>query len=47
MALRNGSSQYDKWGITTGTTGGAGYGQVTVLRLDDLQEFAEPPQEGE
>lgn len=37
----------DKWGIDTGTTGGPGYGQVTVLRLDDLQEFVEPLQEGE
>ena len=40
-------SDDDKWGIDTGTTGGAGYGQVTILRLDDLQEFVEPLQEGE
>ena len=40
-------SDGDKWGIDTGTTGGAGYGQVTILRLDDLQEFVEPLQEGE
>ena len=40
-------SDGDKWGIDTGTTGGAGYGQVTILRLDDLEEFVEPLQEGE
>lgn len=38
---------HDKWGIDTGTVGGAGYGQATVIRLDDTMEFVEPLREGE
>ena len=38
---------HDKWGIDTGTVGGAGYGQVSVIRLDDEAEFTEPLQVGD
>ncbi len=38
---------YDRWDIDSGAAGGAGFGRVTVLRLDDGEEFAEPVLEGE
>lgn len=37
----------DKWDIDCGAAGGAGCGQVLVLRLDDGCEFIEPVREGE
>ena len=37
----------DRWDIDCGAAGGAGYGQVLVLRLDDGEEFYEPVREGE
>lgn len=37
----------DRWDIDAGAAGGAGYGQVLMLRLDDGEEFYEPVQEGE
>ena len=37
----------DKWNIDCGAAGGAGCGQVLVLRLDDGAEFLEPVREGE
>ena len=37
----------DKWDIDCGAAGGAGCGQVLVLRLDDGCEFMEPVREGE
>ena len=37
----------DKWNIDCGAAGGAGFGQVLVLRLDDGAEFMEPVREGE
>ena len=37
----------DKWNIDCGAAGGAGFGQVLVLRLDDGCEFMEPVREGE
>ena len=37
----------DKWDIDCGAAGGAGLGQVLVLRLDDACEFMEPVREGE
>ena len=37
----------DRWDIDCGAAGGAGYGQVMVLRLDDGEEFCEPIREGE
>lgn len=37
----------DRWDIDCGAAGGAGFGQVMVLRLDDQQEFCEPILEGE
>lgn len=38
---------FDKWNIDSGCAGGAGFGQVTVIRLDDGEEFREPIAEGE
>lgn len=37
----------DRWDIDCGAAGGAGFGQVMVLRLDDGEEFCEPIREGE
>ena len=39
--------QRDRWDIDCGAAGGAGFGQVLVLRLDDGEEFYEPVREGE
>jgi serine/threonine protein phosphatase 1 len=38
---------YDKWDIDSGCAGGPGFGQVTIIRLDDGAEFREPIAEGE
>lgn len=37
----------DRWDIDSGAAGGAGFGQVTMMRLDDGEEFAEPIRDGE
>ena len=37
----------DRWDIDCGCAGGAGYGQLLMLRLDDEEEFYEPVREGE
>lgn len=37
----------DRWDIDCGAAGGAGYGQILMLRLDDGAEFYEPIREGE
>ena len=37
----------DRWDIDCGCAGGAGYGQLLMLRLDDQEEFYEPVREGE
>ena len=37
----------DRWDIDCGAAGGAGYGQVLVLRLEDGEQFYEPVGEGE
>lgn len=37
----------DRWDIDSGAAGGAGFGQVTIVRLDDGEEFAEPVRDGE
>ena len=37
----------DRWDIDSGAAGGAGFGQVTMIRLDDGEEFAEPIRDGE
>lgn len=37
----------DRWDIDSGAAGGAGFGQVTMVRLDDGEEFAEPVRDGE
>ncbi len=37
----------DRWDIDCGAAGGAGFGQVLVLRLDDGEELYEPVREGE
>ena len=37
----------DRWDIDAGAAGGAGFGQVLVLRLDDGECFYEPIREGE
>lgn len=37
----------DRWDIDSGAAGGADFGQVTVMRLDDGEEFAEPIRDGE
>ena len=37
----------DRWDVDCGAAGGAGFGQVLVLRLDDGEEFYEPVREGE
>ena len=37
----------DRWDVDCGAAGGAGFGQVLVLRLDDGEEFYEPVLEGE
>lgn len=37
----------DRWNIDCGCAGGAGYGQLLMLRLDDEEEFYEPVREGE
>lgn len=37
----------DRWDIDSGAAGGAGFGQVTVVRLDDGEEFSEPIRDGE
>lgn len=37
----------DRWDIDSGAAGGAGFGRVTVMRLDDGEEFAEPVRDGE
>lgn len=39
--------KHDRWDIDAGAAGGAGFGQVLVLRLDDGEEFYEPVLEGE
>lgn len=37
----------DRWDIDCGAAGGAGFGQLLMLRLDDGEEFYEPVQLGE
>ena len=37
----------DRWDIDSGAAGGAGFGQVSMVRLDDGEEFYEPIAEGE
>lgn len=37
----------DRWDIDCGAAGGAGFGKVCMLRLDDGMEFYEPVREGE
>ena len=37
----------DRWDIDCGCAGGAGFGQLLMLRLDDGEEFYEPVREGE
>ena len=37
----------DRWDIDCCAAGGAGVGQVLILRLDDGEEFYEPVREGE
>ncbi len=37
----------DRYDIDCGAAGGFGFGQVMVLRLDDMHEFYEPVREGE
>lgn len=37
----------DRWAIDCGAAGGAGWGRVLMLRLDDQQEFYESVEEGE
>ena len=38
---------WDKWNIDSGCAGGVGFGQVTIIRLDDGAEFRERIAEGE
>lgn len=38
---------WDKWDIDSGCAGGAGFGKVTIIRLDDGAEFTEPIARGE
>ena len=38
---------WDKWNIDSGCAGGAGFGRVTIIRLDDGEEFREQIAEGE
>lgn len=40
-------AERDRWDVDCGAAGGAGFGQVLVLRLDDGEEFYEPVLEGE
>lgn len=40
-------AERDRWDVDCGAAGGAGYGQVLVLRLDDGEEFYEPVRDGE
>ena len=40
-------AERDRWDIDSGAAGGAGFGQVLVLRLDDGEEFYEPILNGE
>lgn len=37
----------DRWDIDSGAAGGHGFGQVSIVRLDDGAEFYEPIAEGE
>lgn len=37
----------DRWDVDCGAAGGAGFGQVLVLRLEDGKELYEPVREGE
>ena len=37
----------DRWDIDCGAAGGAGFGQVLMVRLEDGEEFYEPVREGE
>ncbi|WP_455137795.1 metallophosphoesterase family protein [Thermophilibacter sp.] len=37
----------DRWDVDCGAAGGAGYGQVLLLRLDDGEQFYEPVRDGE
>lgn len=37
----------DRWDIDSGAAGGHGFGQVSMVRLDDGEEFYEPIGEGE
>ena len=37
----------DRWDIDSGAAGGAGFGQVSMVRLEDGEEFYEPIREGE
>jgi serine/threonine protein phosphatase 1 len=37
----------DRWDIDCGAAGGAGFGNLLMLRLDDGQETYEPVREGE
>ncbi len=38
---------YDKWNIDSGAAGGAGFGCITIVRLDDEAAFSEPIRPGE
>lgn len=40
-------AERDRWDVDSGAAGGAGFGQVLVLRLDDGEQFYEPVREGE
>ena len=40
-------AERDRWDVDCGAAGGAGYGQVLVLRLDDGEQFYEPVRDGE
>jgi serine/threonine protein phosphatase 1 len=37
----------DRWDIDCGAAGGAGFGKLLMLRIDDEVEFYEPIREGE
>ena len=38
---------WDKWNVDSGCAGGAAFGKVTIIRLDDGVEFTEPIASGE
>lgn len=37
----------DRWAIDCGAAGGAGWGRIAMIRLDDVTEFYEPVIEGD